>query len=96
VWHFAISTSFAAACGIVLLAAAPNAKAQNIHDGLVVHLTFDGNVLDHSGRGNHGVIVRPEAIFSLVVLLSNHGGAILPARLFANHAAAALPASCGR
>lgn len=57
----AISTALAAAVGIALLAAAPNAEAQDIHDGLVVHLTFDGDVRDHSGRGNDGMIVRPEA-----------------------------------
>jgi hypothetical protein len=56
-----IATSFAAACGIALLAVVPNASAQDIHDGLVVHLTFDGDVLDHSGRGNDGMIMRPEA-----------------------------------
>jgi hypothetical protein len=38
----------------------------DIHDGLVVHLTFDqvdgsGNPLDTSGRGNNGAIVRPGA-----------------------------------
>src|SRR5207302_504170 len=33
----------------------------DVHDGLVVHLTFEGDVLDHSGRGNDGTIVRPGA-----------------------------------
>src|SRR5262245_4241931 len=56
----AIATSVAALWGIALLAA-PHARAQDIHDGLVVHLTFDGDVGDHSGRGNDGTIVRPEA-----------------------------------
>jgi hypothetical protein len=50
-----------AACAISFLAAAPNARAQDIHDSLVVHLTFDGDVLDHSGNGNDGAIVRPGA-----------------------------------
>src|SRR5207237_10894359 len=59
--QFAIATSVAPAWAIALLAAAPHARGQDIHDGLVVHLTFDGDVRDHSGRGNDGTIVRPEA-----------------------------------
>ncbi len=31
----------------------------DITDMLVVHLTFDGNVLDQSGHGNDGTVVRP-------------------------------------
>jgi hypothetical protein len=30
----------------------------DLRDNLVVHLTFDGDVLDHTGRGNDGAIVR--------------------------------------
>jgi hypothetical protein len=38
---------------------APTGRAlADIHDGLVVHLTFDGDVVDHTGRGNDGTIVR--------------------------------------
>jgi hypothetical protein len=50
-----------AAAGIAFLAASASAVAQDIHDQLVVHLTFDGDVLDHSGHGNDGTIVRPGA-----------------------------------
>jgi hypothetical protein len=42
------------------MAAAASARA-DIHDNLVVHLTFDGDVLDHSGNGNDGAIVRAGA-----------------------------------
>jgi hypothetical protein len=56
-----IATSFLAACGIAFLAASASARAQDIHDQLVVHLTFDGDVLDHSGNHNDGTIVRPGA-----------------------------------
>lgn len=46
------------ALGIVVLAPTGNARA-DIHDGLVVHLRFDGDVTDATGRGNNGTIVRP-------------------------------------
>jgi hypothetical protein len=52
---------FLAATGIVFMAAALNGRAQNIKDQLTVHLTFDGDVLDHSGNGSDGTIVRPGA-----------------------------------
>src|SRR5207248_3191113 len=59
------TAGFVVAVGIALLAPATMVRA-DIHDGLVVHLTFDqaddgGNPLDSSGRGNHGTIVRPGA-----------------------------------
>jgi hypothetical protein len=38
---------------------APGAARADIHDQLVVHLRFDGDVQDYSGRGNNGTIVRP-------------------------------------
>jgi Concanavalin A-like lectin/glucanases superfamily len=44
---------------IAFLAVPVISRAQDIHDSLVVHLTFDGDVLDHSGNGNDGTIVRP-------------------------------------
>jgi hypothetical protein len=53
--------SFLAAWASAFLAGPTCAKAQDIHDQLVIHLTFDGDVLDHSGNGNDGTIVRPEA-----------------------------------
>ena len=40
---------------------APGAARADIHDQLVVHLRFDGDVQDYSGRENHGTIVRPGA-----------------------------------
>jgi Concanavalin A-like lectin/glucanases superfamily len=49
-----------AALGLVFLAAAGSVRA-DIHDNLVVHLNFDGDVLDHSGHGNDGTIGRPSA-----------------------------------
>src|SRR5262245_60103712 len=55
-----ITMWFLATIGIIFLASA-NAIAQDIKDQLVVHLTFDGDVLDHSGNGNDGTIVRPGA-----------------------------------
>jgi hypothetical protein len=58
---FGIAMLFLAATGIVFLTAASSARAQDIHDQLVVHLAFDGDVLDHSGNGNDGMIVRPGA-----------------------------------
>jgi hypothetical protein len=56
----AMAASFLAAAGIALLAPAGKAQA-DIHDSLVVHVRFDGDVLDYSGRGNNGTIVRPGA-----------------------------------
>jgi hypothetical protein len=49
-----------AALGVAFLAAAASVRG-DIHDQLVVHLTFDGDVLDHSGKGNNGTILRPGA-----------------------------------
>jgi hypothetical protein len=51
---------FLGVVGFSLLATATRARA-DIHDSLVVHLRFDGDVQDYSGRGNHGTIVRPGA-----------------------------------
>ena len=50
--------------GALSLAATATQGRADIHDGLVVHLSFDkvdgnGNPLDSSGRGNNGTIVRP-------------------------------------
>jgi hypothetical protein len=45
---------------IVFLAATVSARA-DIQNGLVLHLTFDGDVSDHTGRGNDGTIVQPGA-----------------------------------
>jgi hypothetical protein len=61
-WAGRLGTTFGflAAVGIALLATATKARA-DIHDSLVVHLRFDGDVLDYSGRGNNGTIVRPGA-----------------------------------
>src|SRR5947209_6535456 len=61
VGRFGITILFLATTGIAFLAASASARAQDIHDQLVVHLTFDGDVLDHSGNGNDGTIVRPGA-----------------------------------
>lgn len=55
------ATACVAAWGIAFVAAATTARGQDIHDQMVVHLTFDGDVLDHSGNGNDGMIVRPGA-----------------------------------
>src|SRR5438132_1377740 len=55
-----ITALFVVAAGIALLALAGKAQA-DIHDSLVVHLRFDGDVVDYSGRGNNGTIVRPGA-----------------------------------
>lgn len=49
-----------AASGLVFLAA-PGSIRADIHDSLVVHLRFDGDVMDYSGRGNNGTIVQPGA-----------------------------------
>ena len=55
-----IATAFLTAAGLALLA--PEAKAQtDIHDSLVVHLPFDGDVMDHTGRGNNGTILNAGA-----------------------------------
>ena len=50
--------AFLIAMGILAMAPLGMARA-DVPDGLVVHLTFEGDVLDHSGRGNDGTIVRP-------------------------------------
>lgn len=55
-----LNAVFLCAGGIALLASGDRVRA-DIHDGLVVHLTFDGDVNDHTGRGNNGMIVRPGA-----------------------------------
>lgn len=39
----------------------PTATRADIHDQLVVHLRFDGDVQDSSGRGNNGTVVQPGA-----------------------------------
>ena len=52
-----IATASLIAVGMALLAPTGSARA-DIHDGLVVHLSFDGDVVDHTGRGNDGTIVR--------------------------------------
>jgi Concanavalin A-like lectin/glucanases superfamily len=49
-----------AALGFAFVVPGGTARA-DIHDSLVVHLRFDGDVQDSSGRGNHGTIVRPSA-----------------------------------
>src|SRR5437016_634488 len=36
-----------------------SAAPLDIHTNLVVHHTFDGDVVDHTGRGNDGTIIRP-------------------------------------
>ena len=56
----AIAAAFLLASGVTLLPATPLARA-DIHDNLVVHLPFDGDVTDKSARGNNGTIVRPGA-----------------------------------
>jgi hypothetical protein len=55
-----ITMAFLLAAGIALMAPLGMARA-DIRDGLVVHLTFEGDVSDHSGHGNDGAIVRPGA-----------------------------------
>jgi hypothetical protein len=45
---------------MAILVAAAQVRA-DIHDSLVVHLRFDGDVQDYSGRANNGTIVRPGA-----------------------------------
>jgi hypothetical protein len=55
-----MTMAFLIAGGIALSAPAGNARA-DIHDNLVLHLTFDGDVMDHTGRGNDGTILRPGA-----------------------------------
>jgi hypothetical protein len=45
--------------GIAFVAAPAISWAQDIHDSLVVHLTFDGDLVDQTLRGNDGTIVRP-------------------------------------
>jgi hypothetical protein len=55
VWSLLLS-----ALGLAFLVSAEAARA-DIHDQLVVHLRFDGDVQDYSGRGNHATIVRPGA-----------------------------------
>jgi hypothetical protein len=52
-----IATASLIAVGIVLLASTGSARA-DIHANLVVHLRFDGDVTDATGRGNNGTIVR--------------------------------------
>jgi hypothetical protein len=39
----------------------PATARADIHDQLVVHLRFDGDVQDYSGRGNNGTIVQSGA-----------------------------------
>jgi hypothetical protein len=56
--RFATTLAFVLGLGMWLVGSAPKAKA-DLHDGLVLHLTFDGDVADHTGRGNDGTIVRP-------------------------------------
>jgi hypothetical protein len=56
-WRTSVSL---AALGIAFLIPAAGSRA-DIHDQLVVHLSFEGDVLDKSGRGNDGTIVRPGA-----------------------------------
>ena len=51
----ALSTSFAAAWGIVLLAAAPTARAQDIRDGLVVHDVHGDNRTIHLRTDGHDI-----------------------------------------
>jgi hypothetical protein len=58
--RFGRTTRYLAVLGIAFLAAAAGARA-DIHDGLVLHLSFDGDVSDHTGRGNDGTIARPGA-----------------------------------
>jgi hypothetical protein len=55
-----VTASFLVAAGIALLVPAGKARA-DLHDSLVVHLRFDGDVMDYSGRSNNGTIVRPGA-----------------------------------
>src|SRR5437016_613837 len=61
-WRYRLGTTmlFLVAVGFSLLAPAIRARA-DIHDALVVHLRFDGDVQDSTGRGNNGTIVRPGA-----------------------------------
>src|SRR5437016_2365201 len=58
--RLATTMAFWAGMGICFIASPSRARA-DIHDGLVVHLKFDGDVQDSSGRGNHGSVVRPGA-----------------------------------
>lgn len=54
-----ITASFLAAAGIALWA--PAGARADLHDSLVVHLRFDGDVMDYSGRGNNGTVVKAGA-----------------------------------
>lgn len=56
--RIAVTTAFLIAGASALLAGAGTARA-DIHDSLVLHLAFDGDATDHTGRGNDGTIVRP-------------------------------------
>jgi Concanavalin A-like lectin/glucanases superfamily len=55
-----ITSALAVAMGMLMLVPAGTVWA-DIHDNLVVHLTFNGDVMDHTGRGNDGTIMRPGA-----------------------------------
>jgi hypothetical protein len=61
-----------AVLGVAFLTAAASAQG-DIHANLVVHLTFDGDVLDHSGNGNDGTIVRPGASSPYVPAIIRQG-----------------------
>jgi hypothetical protein len=52
-----IATAYLIAAGMGLLAPTQSARA-DIHDNLVVHLRFDGDVNDATARANNGTIVR--------------------------------------